>query len=135
MDPRASGWASGERERHNVDGHESGGGQNIEVSVRSLSPSHTQTLSNPFRTVAIKWKVHILLKKSSCVFIIVSLWCCRWQYNITPLQSTGQIDKNEVSFLMAYQTYLVYHYKMNIFFNSISNIMLFNVKTILVKVL
>ena len=22
-----------------------------------------------------------LLKKSSCVFIIVSLWCCRWQYN------------------------------------------------------
>ena len=35
----------------------------------SVSPatSHTQTLSNPFRTLAIKWEVNILLKKSSCV--------------------------------------------------------------------
>ena len=66
VDPRASGWASGERERHNVDGHKSGG-QNITVSVRSPTPSHTQTLSNPFRTLAIKWEVHIFIKKSSCV--------------------------------------------------------------------
>ena len=58
-----------------------GGGQNITVTVRSPAPSHTQTLSNPFRTLAIKWEVNILLKKSSCIFIFVSLWCCRWQYN------------------------------------------------------
>ena len=57
------------------------GDQNIAVSVRSPAPPHTQTLSNPFRTLAIKWEVNILLKKSSCVFIIVSLWCCRWRYN------------------------------------------------------
>ena len=80
VEPRASGWASGERERHNIDGHKNGG-QNIAVSVRSPAPSHTQTLSNPFRTLAIKWEVNILLKKSSCIFIIVSLWCCRWRYN------------------------------------------------------
>ena len=55
-----------EQERHNVDGHKSGG-QNITVYVRSPDPSHTQTLSNPFRTLAIKWEVNILLKKSSCV--------------------------------------------------------------------
>ena len=43
----------GERERHNADGHKSGG-QNIAVSIRSPAPSHTQTLSNPFRTLTIK---------------------------------------------------------------------------------
>ena len=80
VDPRASGWASGERERHNVDGHKSGG-QNITVYVWSPAPSHTQTLSNLFEPLQIKWEVHIFIKKSSCVFIIVSLWCCRWQYN------------------------------------------------------
>ena len=58
VDPRASGWASGDRERHNVDGHKCRG-QNISVYVQSPSPSHTQTLSNPFRTLAIKWEVHI----------------------------------------------------------------------------
>ena len=42
---------------------------------------------NPFQTLAIKWEVNILLKKSSCVFIIVSLWCCRWQYNRYPWPS------------------------------------------------
>ena len=42
-----------ERERHNVDGHKSGG-QNITVSVRSPTPSHTQTLSNPFVPLQIK---------------------------------------------------------------------------------
>ena len=34
-----------------------------------------------FEPLQIKWEVHIFIKKSSCVFIIVSLWCCRWQYN------------------------------------------------------
>ena len=49
--------------------------------------SHMQTLSNPFRTLAIKWELNIFIKKSSCVclchcvLIIVSLWCCRWRYN------------------------------------------------------
>ena len=48
-------------------------------------------LEQTFRTLAIKWEVKILLKKSSCIlslrlcpcvfFIIVSLWCCRWLYN------------------------------------------------------
>ena len=55
---------------------------------RSLTPSHMQTLSNPFRTLAIKWEVNIFIKKSSCVclclcvFIIVSLWYGTWEYNI-----------------------------------------------------
>ena len=43
----ASGWASGEWERHNVDGHKSGG-QNIAISVRSPAPSHSKTPHNPF---------------------------------------------------------------------------------------
>ena len=50
------------------------GGENIAVSVRSPTPSHTQTLSNPFRTLTIMWEVHIFIKKSSCVIIIVLLW-------------------------------------------------------------
>ena len=37
-------WSSpGERERHNADGHKSGG-QYITVFVQSPTPSHTQTL-------------------------------------------------------------------------------------------
>ena len=67
------GWASGERERHNVDGHKSGG-QNIAVSVRSPTPSHSRTPHNPFEPLQIKCEVHIFLKKSSRVFIVVSLW-------------------------------------------------------------
>ena len=35
--------------------------------VRSPAPSHMQTLSNPFRKLAIKWEVNIFIKKSSCV--------------------------------------------------------------------
>ena len=71
----------GERERHNADGHKSGG--SIYCSyVRSPTSSHTQTLSNPFRTLTIKWEVHIFLKKSSCVCLfIVSLWYGIWEYN------------------------------------------------------
>ena len=59
LGPRASGWASGEQERHNVDGHKSGG-QNIEVSVRSPAPSQTQTLSNLFEPLQIKWEVYFV---------------------------------------------------------------------------
>ena len=85
---RTSGWASREQERHNVDGHQFGG-QNISFLFSLQLPLTPQTLSNPFRTLAIKWEVNILLKKSSCVFIIASvliivpLWCCRWAYNTT----------------------------------------------------
>ena len=72
LSPRASGWASEERKRHNADGHKSGG-QYIAVFVRSPAPSHRKTLSNPFRTLAIKWEVYFL-KKLRSFFIIVSLW-------------------------------------------------------------
>ena len=64
-----------------------------------------QTLSNPLRTLAIKWEEQIFIKKSSCivyycmhlyhcVLIIVSLWCCRWQYNMKPgfLQSCSCVS-------------------------------------------
>ena len=60
--------------------------------VRSLAPSRMQTLSNPSRTLAIKWEVNIFLKKSSCVccslrryvssiYMYISAWISRWQYN------------------------------------------------------
>ena len=45
------------------------GGQCVAVFVQSPIPSHSKTLSNPFRTLTIKWEVHIFLKKSSLVFI------------------------------------------------------------------
>ena len=38
--------------------------------VRSPAPSHTQTLSNPFRTLTIKWEVHIFIKKSSASLLL-----------------------------------------------------------------
>ena len=76
----------GERERHKADGHKSGG-QYIAVFVQSPTPSHSKTLSNPFRTLTIKWEVYILLKKTSlvlyhCVIVILSAWICIWVYNI-----------------------------------------------------
>ena len=47
--------------------------------VRSPALSHTQTLSNPFRTLAIKWEVHIFVKEVFLrLFIIVSLLCCMY---------------------------------------------------------
>ena len=42
-----------------------------------LTRKHWITFSNPCNKVRGTY----LLKKSSCVFIIVSLWYCRWQYN------------------------------------------------------
>ena len=42
----------------------------------SSSLSHA-TLKQPFRTLAIKREVYILLKKSSCVFLHASLSCVR----------------------------------------------------------
>ena len=84
------------------DGHNSG----IKIwSLRSVSASsHMQTLKQPFQTLAIKWEVNIIEKKSSaslsCVFldasfIIVSVftqyiymrisaWISRWQLYVFP---------------------------------------------------
>ena len=72
-------------------------GSKYEVYVRSPSPSHRQTLKQPFQTLQIKWEVNIIVKKSSCVFfhasfspcvflcasvftIIESLWYGKWVY-------------------------------------------------------
>ena len=44
LGPRASGWASGEREKHNADGHKSGGQYFLQLCSVSNSLSHT-TLS------------------------------------------------------------------------------------------
>ena len=59
---------SGEQERHNVSVITVG--SKYEVYVRSPAPSHMQTLEQTFRTLAIKWEVNIIVKKSSCVFIM-----------------------------------------------------------------
>ena len=73
------------------DGHNSG----VKIwSLCSLSStlSHAN-LEQPFRTLAIKWEVNIIVKKSSCflsscvflcasVFTIIeSLWYGKWVYN------------------------------------------------------
>ena len=62
----------GERERHNADGHNFG--VKIFSYVRSPAPSHTQTLSNPFRTLAIKWEVNIFLRSLPASFITASVY-------------------------------------------------------------
>ena len=68
--------ASGEQERHNVTVITVG--SKYCSYIRSSAPSHMQTLEQPFRTLAIKWEVNILLKKSSCVFLHASvLLLCR----------------------------------------------------------
>ena len=73
--------------------------QNITVYVWSPAPSHSKTPQNPFVPLQIKWEVYIFSKKSSCVVIIasvyhcigmypvyiymyISAWISRWQYNI-----------------------------------------------------
>ena len=80
--------ASREQERHNVTA--------IRVEVKilkflfGLQLPLTVKLHTPFLNPCNKARgKNILLKKSSCVrlyhcvcFIIVSLWCCRWVYNI-----------------------------------------------------
>ena len=59
-----------EQERHNVTVITVG--SKYEVYVRSPAPSHMLTLEQPFRTLAIKWEVNIIVKKSSCVFPLAS---------------------------------------------------------------
>ena len=56
-----------------------------------LSTLSHANLEQPFRTLAIKWEVNMLLKKTSCVFLLASLslsrcdaaWTCKWLYNIS----------------------------------------------------
>ena len=70
------------------------GSKYYKILQNITTPSHTQTLSNPFRTLAIKWEVKILLKKSSCVccslrryvssiYMYILAWTCIWEYNIS----------------------------------------------------
>ena len=84
VDPKTSGWASKRIRKTQRDGHNSG------VKIWSLcSVSSTLSHANleqPFRTLAIKWEVNIIVKKTSCVslpaflscvvYSCVSLWCC-----------------------------------------------------------
>ena len=76
--------ASDEQERHNVTVI-TVGSRNFSLCSIFSSLSHA-TLEQPFRTLAIKWEVNIIVKKSSCVvyscvcLIIVSLWCCMNMY-------------------------------------------------------
>ena len=83
-------------------------GHNSGVKIWSLcsvssSLSHA-TLEQPFRTLAIKWEVNIIVKQSSCVFlpalsflhlnchcvvIIVSLWYGTWLYNSCTVPTTS----------------------------------------------
>ena len=51
-------------------------------SVRSPTPCHSKTLSNPFRTLSIKWEVYFFKRTVSLVFIVTSLLLC-WVYNNT----------------------------------------------------
>ena len=53
-------------------------GQYVAVFIQSLTPSHSKTLCNPFRTLLIKWVVRIFFLKtvSLVVFIVSSLWFC-----------------------------------------------------------
>ena len=73
VDPKTSCWASKRTRKTQHDGHNSG------VKIWSLcsvssSLSHAN-LEQPFWTLAIKWEVNIILKKSSCVFLPASLSC------------------------------------------------------------
>ena len=55
-------------------------GSKYEVYVRSPASSHMQTLKQPFQTLAIKWEVNIIVKKSFLrlyhAFSFLRLYCC-----------------------------------------------------------
>ena len=83
LSPQASGWASGERERHNADGHKSGGVNILQFCSVSNTLSHTQ----PFQ---IKWEVYFfkevftrhLFIASICILHVYVYSCSIWLYNI-----------------------------------------------------
>ena len=80
-------------------------GSKYEVYVRYSASSHMQTFEQPFRTLAIKWEVNIckevflrrfFLCLPSCVFTVVSLWCCRWLSNLTPIWCLCQQSSSRI---------------------------------------
>ena len=84
-EPRASSWASGERERHNADGHKSGVkilpflfGFQLPLTVKLWI-----TLSN----LTIKWEVHIFIKSLRSSFYLLyrcdaaCIWGCESAYD------------------------------------------------------
>ena len=72
--PRAFGWASGERERHNTDGHKSGG-EYIAVPF-GLQLPHTRNLTNKMRgTYFSKRLCRSLLL---CVVMILHVYACEY---------------------------------------------------------
>ena len=87
---QGSGWAALENEKDTTLTAITSGSKYFSY-VRSPAPSYMQTLSNPFRTLAIKWEVNIFIKKFSCVvyycvwlIYCVSMypaWTCIWECN------------------------------------------------------
>ena len=87
--PSEKPWWSGPQHQENKtqrDGHNSG----VKIwSLCSVSSTLPHANLQPFRTLAIKREVIMLLKKSSCVFLLASLslcrcdaaWTCKWLYN------------------------------------------------------
>ena len=79
VDPKTSGWASKRTRKTQRDGHNSGVKIWSLCSVSSIL-SHAN-FEQPFRTLAIKREVNIIVKKSSCRFFrrfpsCLCLWCC-----------------------------------------------------------
>ena len=70
VDPKTSGWASKRTRKTQRDGHNSGVKIWCLCSVSSTL-SHAN-LEKPFRTLAIKWEVNIIVKESSCGFLHAS---------------------------------------------------------------
>ena len=89
LSPRASSWASGEQERHNADGHKSGG-QYIAVFVQSPTSSHSKTLSNPFWTFQIKWEVYffkeVFARHYYCAIMTLHAYVYIWIFIMLSIQ-------------------------------------------------
>ena len=74
----------GEWERDNAHGHKIRG-QYIAVSVRSTTPSHSKTLSNPFRTFSNKVRGIFFKEVFARLYYCVKMYSariCIWVYNI-----------------------------------------------------
>ena len=66
--------ASGEQERHNVDGHNNGV-KILQFLFGLQLPLTRKPWVTLFEPLQIKWEVNILLKKTSCVCLSLSLHC------------------------------------------------------------
>ena len=112
----ASGWAALENEKDTTL-------TAIRVGVKILQflfglqiPLTRKPLSNPFRTLTIKWEIHILLKKSwlvlhHCVVVNYFAWICIWQYNSLPIKEWMSITKMHKTFLYENITFTLYFSK------------------------